>query len=492
MSLPLARGDSPTLATQDDDVTRLLAQLSKEGRAELVRRVSQVETGEQQVWYCPRGRGCDGQPHDGAEYPHARGNQWPPPGVDWLIWAMIAGRGGGKTRSGAEYTRQVSHKLSWIGIVGPTNGDVRDVQIEGESGLIAVCERAGEPCVYEPTKKRVTFATGAVAHLFSAEEPKRLRGPQHTFVWADEPAHWDNVQAVWDMMMFGLRLQPRPHVLLTTTPLPSDWMKAILADEKTRVTRFSTYENIANLAPIYAQTILDAYEGTYLGRQEIHGEIIDDRVGALWSSESFQYADPATRSFDRVVVGVDPAGSAGKRSDETGIVVAAVQDGALYVLDDFTGKYSPQGWATQVQIASERWDADAVVVERNYGGDMVRETLLSNGYAGRIVEARATDGKRLRAEPVAAFYERGEAYHARGLTKLETEMVSWVPGEGRSPNRVDALVWCATELKRGRRKVQIADPTKLTLQIPRIVPSHVIAAARAAARVPAASWKVPR
>jgi phage terminase large subunit-like protein len=481
MSLPLARGDS-TLATQDDDVTRLLSRLSADGRAELVRRVQQIESGGQQAWFCTVGRGCDGQPHAGADYPHARGNQWPPPGVDWLIWAIIAGRGAGKTRGGAEYTRQVSHKLSWIGIVGPTNQAVRDVQIEGESGLVAVCERAGEPCVYEPTKKRVTFANGNIAHLFSAEEPKRLRGPQHTFIWADEPAHWDDVKAVWDMMMFGLRLKPRPHVLLTTTPLPSDWMKAVLANPRTRTSRFSTYENIGNLAPDFAQAILDAYEGTYLGRQEIHGELIDDRVGALWSSASFLYADPSTRSFDRIVVGVDPAGSAGKRSDETGIIVAGVLDGALYVLDDLTGKYSPQGWATQVRIAYERWSADAIVVERNYGGDMVRETMLSAGYEGRIIEARATDGKRLRAEPVAAFYERGEAFHARGLTKLETEMVSWVPGEGRSPNRVDALVWCATELKRGRRRVEIADPTKLTLTIPRIVPSATIAALRAASR----------
>jgi phage terminase large subunit-like protein len=420
---------SLTLA-QEDDVTRLLAELSKEGRAELVRRVSEVETGEKQVWYCLRGRDCDGQPHDGADYPHARGNQWPPPGRDWMIWAMIAGRGGGKTRSGAEYTRQASHKLDWIGIIGPTNGDVRDIQLEGESGLIAVCERAGEPCVYEPTKKRVTFATGATAHLFSAEEPKRLRGPQHTFIWADEPAHWDNVQAVWDMMMFGLRLKPRPHVLLTTTPLPSEWMKGILADPRTRVTRYSTYENIHNLAPAFAKVILDRYEGTYLGRQEIHGEIIDDRIGALWSSESFQYVDETTRQFERIVVGVDPAGS----------------------------------------------------------GDMVRETLVSNGYEGRIVEARATDGKKVRAEPVAALYERGEAFHTRSgrLAKLETEMVSWIPGEGRSPNRVDALVWVATELKRGARKAQIADPSKMTMNIPRFVPASVIAAARAASRIPSA------
>ena len=464
----------------DDDVSRLLNGLSAQGRAELVRRVQALASGEKQIWYCSRGRACDGMPHPGAEYPHARGNQWPPPGRDWLVWAMIAGRGGGKTRSGAEYTRQASHKLSWIGIVGPTNGDVRDVQIEGESGLVAVCERAGEPCVYEPTKKRVTFFNGSQAHLFSAEEPKRLRGPQHTFIWADEPAHWDNVQAVWDMMMFGLRLKPRPHVLLTTTPLPSEWMKTLVADPKTRVSRFSTYDNMRNLDQEFANLILQKYEGTYLGRQEIHGEIIDDRVGALWSSEHFQYVDLSTRVFDRIVVGVDPAGSAGKRSDETGIIVCGLLDGVLYVLADYTGKFTPQGWAEQVKIASGKWKADAVVVERNYGGDMVRQTLLGAGYDGRIVEAHATDGKKLRAEPVAAFYERKEAFHGRnaGLEKLESEMVSWVPGEGRSPNRVDALVWCATELKRGRRKAQIADPTKLTLEIPRFLPHSVVSAAR--------------
>lgn len=478
-----------SLLAQDDDntdnVTELLAGLSATARAELVRRVMAEEDGGKRLWYCLRGRSCDGNPHDGADYPHARGNQWPPAGADWLIWAMIAGRGGGKTRSGAEYTRIASHKLDWIGIVGPTNGDVRDVQIEGESGLLACCERAGEPAVYEPTKKRVTFANGHTAHLFSAEEPKRLRGPQHTFVWADEPAHWENLQATWDNMMFGLRLKPRPHVLLTTTPLPSEWMKATLADERTRLTRYSTYDNIHNLAEPFARTILDRYEGTYLGRQEIHGEIIDDRVGALWSSEHFVYVDVATRIFDRIVVGVDPAGSAGKRSDETGIIVCGVLDGMLYVLDDFTGKFTPQGWAAQVQVAYDRWSADAVVVERNYGGDMVRNTLLGNGYEGRIIEAHATDGKKLRAEPVAAFYERGEALHAKGgrLEKLETEMVSWVPGEGRSPNRVDALVWCATELKRGRRKAMVADPTHLTLAVPRFLPHNVVSAIRATQQI---------
>jgi phage terminase large subunit-like protein len=477
MSLALAGGD---------DVTTLLAGLSKEGRAELVRRVQAEEQAERKVWFCRRGRSCDGLPHEGAEYDHARGNQWPPEGRDWLIWAMIAGRGGGKTRSGAEYTRMASHKLNWIGIVGPTNGDVRDIQIEGESGLISVCERAGEPCTYEPTKKRVTFHNGSVAHLFSAEEPKRLRGPQHTFVWADEPAHWENLQATWDMMMFGLRLKPRPHVLLTTTPLPSDWMKAIVADPRTRVSRYSTYENMRNLDPTFAAIILERYEGTYLGRQEIHGEIIDDRVGALWSSEHFVYFDPTTRTMDRIVVGVDPAGSAGKRSDETGIIVAGVLDGTLYVLDDFTGKFTPEGWARQTQIAYDRWHADAVVVERNYGGDMVRQNLIGSGYEGRILEAHATDGKKLRAEPVAAFYERGEAVHAKNgrLGKLETEMVSWVPGEGRSPNRVDALVWCATELKRNKRKAMIGDPTKITLEIPRFLPSHIVSAVRATARIP--------
>jgi phage terminase large subunit-like protein len=463
-----------------EEIDQLLRTMSKEGRAELVRRVQTIESGGKKVWFCKVGRSCDGEPHPGADYPHARGNQWPPPGTDWLVWAMIAGRGGGKTRSGAEYTRQASHQLDWIGIVGPTNAAVRDIQIEGESGLIAVCERAGEPCVYEPSKRRVTFHNGSRAQLFSAEEPKRLRGPQHTFIWADEPAHWDNIQDVWDMMMFGLRLKPRPHVLLTTTPLPSDWMKEIIADEKTVTTRYSTYDNIRNLAEPVARLILNRYEGTYLGRQEIHGEIIDDRVGALWSSQHFQYVDVATRTFERIVVGVDPAGSAGKRSDETGIIVCGLLDGALYVLADYTGKFSPQGWAEQVKIAYARWNADAVVVERNYGGDMVRNTLTGAGYDGRIVEAHATDGKKLRAEPVAAFYERGEAFHARsgGLEKLETEMVSWIPGEGRSPNRVDALVWCATELKRNKRKAQIASPVGLTLNIPRFIPSSVIAAAR--------------
>ena len=428
------------------EIQHTLRNLSPKAKEEVARRVNARMSAERKLWYC-LDRQCNGEAHEGFEYAHARADQQPPAGIDWLIWLISGGRGSGKTRSGSEYTRQVSKKIQWIGLVGPTVPAARDVMIEGESGLLAVCRRAGEPANYEPSKRRVTFASGARAQIFSAEEPDRLRGPQHGFVWADEPAHWPNVEDVWDMIMFGLRLPPRPHILLTTTPKPTEWMREVMADSGTRVSRVSTYANIKNLAEEVARRILSKYEGTRLGRQEIYGEVIDDVDGALWESTMFQYVDEADLpEFDRVVVGIDPAGSAGKKSDLTGIIGAGCRGNDFYALADKSGTYTPSGWANAAIDMYNDLKADAIVVERNYGGDMCRATLVAEGFEGRVIEARATDGKRLRAEPISALYEQGRGYHVKGLQKLEAEQVSWVPGHGRSPNRVDALVWCGTEL----------------------------------------------
>lgn len=445
--------------TTDEQLLRTIRQLSPKAKAELAKRVDARMNVERKVWFCDRGRSCDGKPHDGFTYPHARGDQWPPPGMSWIVWVLRGGRGSGKTRTGSEYTRWVSKKIQHLGLIAPTGPAARTVMIEGESGIIAACERAGEPCVYEPSKQRLTFSSGARAQIFSAEEPDRIRGNQFGFVWGDEWAHWENAAEVWDMMMFALRLGDRPHVLGTTTPLPTEFVKSVLDHEDTVATGVSTHANMDNLAKSVVKRILDRYEGTYQGRQEIYGEVIDDREGSLWKSEQFHYVDIDTRVMDRVVVGIDPAGSQGKKSDLTGIIVAGKQAETLYAIDDFSGKYSPSGWARAAINAYEKYKADAIVVERNYGGDMCRATLKAEGFTGRIIEAKATDGKRLRAEPIAALYEQGEsggdavrAYHARGgrLAKLESEMVSWIPGEGKSPNRVDAYVWCAAHLtKRG-------------------------------------------
>lgn len=407
-------------------------------------------------FYCARGRSCDGMPHAGANYNHARGDQYPPegePAKEWKTWANVGGRGSGKTRTGSEYSLKLSRDPKAIGnqmaIIAPTAADLRDTIVEGPSGLLTVCEMAGEPGKYEPSKSRFTFESGARALLISADEPKRLRGKQFGFVWADEPAHYEDPQEVWDQLMFCLRLGFMPHILLTTTPLPTPWMKARLADPRTRTTRASTFANRANLAEDTIRELRERYEGTRLGRQELHGEILDDVEGALWNGDMFVRAEKP-ESFDKIVVGVDPAGSANKRSDLTGIIVVGKVGKLSYVLEDLSGTYTPEQWAGRVKYAYDKWEADSVVVERNYGGDLVRSNLKTLDEFMRIREVRATRGKAVRAEPVVSRYEQGRVLHVIGadLAKLETEQVSWVPSDPKSasPNRVDALVWADTDL----------------------------------------------
>lgn len=403
-----------------------------------------------QAFYCDRGRNCDGMPHEGYQYNHARADQWPPlgvPGVDWRHWIIASGRGAGKTKTGSEYSRRLSRKMRRMGIIAPTAADLRSTIVEGPSGLIRACELAGEPGEYEPSKRRFTFASGAQVLLFSAEEPDRLRGSQVEFWWGDEPAHWAKVEEVWEQINFTLRLGDNPHVLLTTTPLPTKWMKKVMADERSRVVRVSTFANAANLAEDFIATVRAAYEGTRMGRQELYGEILEDVEGALWNMDLFHHEEVERDALTRVVIGVDPAGSTGKKSDETGIVVVGQMGEHLYVLEDATGKYTPQQWANQVDKMAEKWGADVVAVERNFGGDMVKHTLKSIDSLVRIKEVRATRGKRVRAEPIVSLYEQQRVAHFRGLEKLEEELVTWVPDSGMaSPNRLDALVWACSEL----------------------------------------------
>jgi phage terminase large subunit-like protein len=459
----------------DEELARYIRRLDPKTRAQVAAGVNRKMDPSRQVWFCGNRR-CDGQPHESFAYPHARGStrddqrgsQYPPLGADWLVWLMLAGRGAGKSATGSGYSHYITKKIPTIALIGPTTDHVRRFMIENVSGLIAACERAGEPGLYEPSKKRFTFANGAVAELFTAEEPDRLRGGNFGFVWADENAHWEDAATAWKLMLLTLRVGVRPHVFASTTPIPSAYMKALRKNKRTRVVTGSTYDNRANLSPVFFQTLMDEFEGTYLGRQEIYGEIIDDRVGALWSSLQFTeegfYFDweDVQGTFDRIVIGVDPAGSNNKRSDLTGIVVGGKRGDVLHAIEDLSLKASPAGWANAVMNAYDKYKADAVAVERTYGGDMVRHTLESEGFKGRIVEANATDGKRVRAEPVSAKYEQHLARHRRGrfVQELESEMVSWVPGEGKSPNRVDAWVWAAWSLTKGGGKATYGDPTR--------------------------------
>lgn len=455
--------------TDYDDPRQLLARAeawSPQAREDAARMVRDTLEGKLRAWYCKSpGRHCTGEPHEGYDYPHARADQWPPIGVDWFAWFLSGGRGSGKTRTGAEYTRRMSEHVGRIALVAPTGPDARETMIEGESGLQYVCALAGIRTKYEPSRRRFTFENGCIATTFSAEEPKRLRGPQHGFAWLDEPAHYDDVEAVYDNLLFGLRLGQRPHVVLTSTPIPSPWVKKTQADEHTRTVRVSTYANIGNLAPKFREIVLSRYEGTRLGKQELHGQLLEDVVGALWAEAMMQrieYVDPA--SLDRIVIGIDPAGGKGVRNDMTGIIAAGRLDGNGYVLADHTGHHSPTGWATLALQTAETLHADCIVAEKNFGGDMVKEVIERvakerGGLQPRVVVSTASRSKQVRAEPVVALYEQHRIFHVsrregimlppgqfHPLEELEDEQLTWIPGIGPSPNRIDAEVWAFTDL----------------------------------------------
>ena len=409
---------------------------------------------------------CPGTPHDDWAWNHARPDQRPPTDPNWLTWLLKSGRGSGKTRVGTEITHRMSEKVPRMALIGATATDIRDIMLEGESGLLSIFPPGKRP-VHEPSKKRVTFHSGAVATLFSAEEPDRLRGPQHYYVWADEPAHWALVQQVWDMMLFGLRLGAHPRIVATTTPKVRPWLKTLIADPTTRLSVASTYDNLANLSPVFISTVIGKYEGTRLGRQELNAEILEDVEGALWTWDLIERArisEENQPAYDRVVVAVDPAGSKRRTNDETGIIVAGIAAGEFYVLADRSGHYSPNGWARAVMAAHDEFSADAIVAETNFGGEMVASNLRAADAFPRIKEVNAKRGKALRAEPVVGKYEQTKVHHVGSFETLETQQTEWVPYEDTdSPDRVDALVYAITDLAKGGGAASVASPTSLRL-----------------------------
>jgi len=365
-----------------------------------------------------------------------------------LTWLILAGRGFGKTRSITEWakTQAENNPGSRGAMVGSTAGDVRDVLIEGESGIMNISPPWFMPH-YEPSKRRLTWPNGSVATTYSADEPNRLRGPQHHWAVCDELAAWRYPEA-WDMLMFGLRLGERPRVAIATTPRPTPLIRDLIKDDTTHVTKGSTYDNVANLAPSFFNQIVRKYEGTRLGRQELLAEILDDVPGALWKRELFDN-NRVTKAPDlvSVVVGVDPHASTG----ETGIVIAGIGgDGHGYVLDDLTTGGSPDTWAREVVTGYHRNFADRIAAEANNGGDMVIATIRTIDNNVNVKKLWASRGKYTRAEPIAALYEQGRVHHVGMFAQLEDECCTWVPGEGMdSPNRMDALVWALTELMTG-------------------------------------------
>jgi predicted phage terminase large subunit-like protein len=380
----------------------------------------------------------------------ARPEQISPPG-NWAIWLVCAGRGWGKTRTGAEWVRSQAEgcSTSRIALVAATASDARDTMIEGESGILAVCPDWNRP-TYEPSKRRLTWPNGAIATAYSSEEPDRLRGPQHSGAWIDELAAFANLEATWSMLQFGVRLGRNPQQLITTTPRPLKLLKELIKRADVAVIRGSTYDNRQNLPPSFFSQIIRKYEGTRLGRQELNAELLEDIEGALWSSHVIEAAWlPKDHPLDlkRIVVAIDPAISVGENSDSTGIIVAGIgHDNHGYVLEDITGKFSPTEWAMRAIAAYKRHRADRIVAEANQGGAMVESCLRAVDANVPVKLVHASRGKITRAEPISALYEQGRVCHVGGFAELEDEMCSYEPGSAKFPDRMDALVWALTEL----------------------------------------------
>ncbi len=408
----------------------------------------------------------------------ARPNQLEPApvlenGEHWVTWLILAGRGFGKTRCGAEtiikWVRE--GKCKRIALVAEDSADARDVMVEGESGILACSPRDFKP-KYEPSKRRLTWPNGAQATLFSAEDYDSLRGPQFDGAWCDELCKWRYAQEAWDNLQFGLRLGDHPQQLVTTTPRPMELLKDIILRSDTAITKGTTMENLINLAPPFRKAVVEKYEGTRIGRQELNAELLDDTPGALWSrtmidESRLRPVDSLTPihlpHFSRVIVAVDPAKEIGEAAAETGIVVVGRDsEGRGYVLEDLSLAGSPEEWGRAAVIAFDEWEADNIVYEANQGGEMVaavlrgaarslKDDLMRTADFVPLKAVHATRGKYVRAEPVSQLYEQKRVHHVGTFPELEDQMCEFTPdgNMGYSPDRMDALVWGLTELMVG-------------------------------------------
>ena len=393
----------------------------------------------------------------------ARPNQLPPDGA-WVVWLLLAGRGFGKTRTGAEWVRAraESGRASRIALIARTPADVRDIMIQGESGLLNVSPPWLRP-EYEPSKRKLTWPNGAAAYLFSSYEPDQLRGPQFDAAWCDELASWEYPRETWDNLAFALRLGTDPRCVVTTTPKPIALLRDLVASPEVRVTRGTSYDNEENLTDLFFSQIRSRYEGTRTGRQEIYAELLDQAEDALWHRQWIDDARIAAQPDDleRIVVAIDPAVSSNPRSSETGIVVAGIDhQRRCYVLADGSGRMTPNTWANRAISLFNQFKADRIIGETNNGGDLVKQVLINVG-AHRTVPFRAVNasrGKYARAEPIAALYEQGKVHHVGLFPDLEDQMCTWTPHSSAesSPDRIDALVWALSQLY-NRRPMRIYD-----------------------------------
>lgn len=380
-----------------------------------------------------------------------------PPESDWNTWLYLAGRGAGKTRTAAEWLAWEAIKTPatrWA-IVAPTYGDARDTCVEGDSGILGVLHRYGAVLNWNRSLGELLLNNGSVIKLFSADKPDRLRGPQHHGAWCDELAAF-RYSDTWDQLQLGLRLGEKPRVIVTTTPRPTPLIRSLAGrtDGSVALTRGSTFDNAANLAPSALLEFQARYDGTRLGRQELFGEILEDTEGALWTRgliDRNRVSKPP--ALARIVVSIDPAVTNTKDSDETGILVCgSTSDGQGYVLGDYSFRGSPLDWASKAVSVFDEWKADSLLVEVNQGGDMVSAVLKQIRLGLPIREVRAHVGKKLRAEPVAAMYEQGRIHHVGEFAKLEDQMTTWTPEAPDSPDRLDAMVQAFSDLL-GQRNI---------------------------------------
>jgi phage terminase large subunit-like protein len=377
-------------------------------------------------------------------------------GRSWTTWLILGGRGAGKTRAGAEWVRaRALDPSARIALIGETERDVREVMVEGVSGLLSAHESCERPD-WSSSRGRVQWQNGAVAQCFSAENPDSLRGPQFSAAWCDELAKWRHAEATFDMLQFGLRLGTRPRQVITTTPRPIALLKRLMADPATALTHAGTAANAWHLAPAFLETIVARYRGTRLGRQELDGEVIEERADALWSRTMIEACRvEAAPPCARIVVAVDPPASVGKHSAACGLVAAGRAGELVYVLaDDTVSGLSPAGWARKAIALWRRLEADCLLVEVNQGGDMVRAVIREADASVPVTAVHAHRGKYLRAEPVAQLYEQGRVKHVGAFGALEDEMCDFGPdglSSGRSPDRLDAMVWAVNALTFGAR-----------------------------------------
>ena len=433
---------------------------------------------------------CDGRPHPGRPGAHSRANQRPPTDDEWDWWLLLAGRGYGKTRTGAEYSIEQARHFPRGALIAPTAADARDIMVEGESGILACAPATFRP-TYTKSLRKLEYPNGSIQMLYSADEPDRLRGPQHHYFWADELAAWRYLQYAWDMLQMGMRLGQHPRGCITTTPRPLPLIKELLKNTRCAVVRGSTYENLDNLAETFRRTVLDRYEGTTLGRQELDAEVLEDLPGALVARaliDRHRVTPAEVPELVSIVVGMDPAGTGA--GDETGLAVTGWGvDQHHYVLADVSGRRTPDQAARAAYEALEVHGAALVVVEDNGGKDWI-ETVLKRVWRDMhpgsttpppIRRVNASQGKKLRAQPVAMLYEQGRVHHVGSLPELEDQLTTWIPEETPgSPDRIDALVHAITHhMKRDRgTRTELVNPHTAARRAGRVSGQHPALKAR--------------